>query len=257
MNNSWCCCADAAYAHLPKSFHPRESLLTPIHKEENIAERWTIYFFLHVKTRRRVYFCALSSGWCPRQSVFPFCVHAFQRFASESGKFAHSVDYWESSFANSSCVWFDEVFLCGQFATCRRHSHEMHPSKQRLSFFFFYSLSLPNTLARRDHYYALRECANGTPLIVSIYEPLHVSLRPFNAKSINSLAACKQKILIWMRVVILAPLRSFSTVYRSAKLFRVWIMHTMYRQLFYGRAYYYTRVIIPKVWLRIICRWVG
>lgn len=128
-----------------------------------------------------MYFCATSTGCAPAGTSYSSFYTRLQRFDSESAKFALSGQK-DSSFANLSCVWLMKWFRAAN-SQRQQHSHDaltlVYPSKQKALFLFI------SRSARRDHYYALRECANGTPLIVSIYEPLHVS-RPFNAKSINS-----------------------------------------------------------------------
>jgi len=156
--------------------------------EISLSDEIHIHIFCMEKREGGIYFCALSprrtsysSLLCTRFGKICFGERKICSFGADALRFANS---------SCACGWWS-VFVrpIRNVGGTHSHIHAMHPCKQRL--FLFLSISLPNTLARRDHYYALRECANGTPLIVSIYEPLHVS-RLFNAKSINSLW-CKQK----------------------------------------------------------------
>lgn len=138
--------------------------------------------FLHGKTSRGCISVPQAPGVPPAGTSYSSFYTRFQRFAPESGNLHNRDRETRVLLIWAACGWWSD-FVRPIRNTRRQHSHTMHllvyPSKQKALFLFI------SRSARRDHYYALRECANGTPLIVSIYEPLYVS-RPFNAKSINS-----------------------------------------------------------------------
>jgi hypothetical protein len=66
--------------------------LSAIHKDGNIAERWNIYILFAWKNEEAGIFLCCEHRVVPPERLLFLCAHVFQRFASESGKFALSVD---------------------------------------------------------------------------------------------------------------------------------------------------------------------